>query len=98
MSVNISIKSTTRPVSTEEIAFTDLTYLSTSSGDEALEAPFVTQTTLVNPLHLPNTNNLLENNDESENRPEIFDNSDKSPNENNQISSTQTTNLSTSNL
>ncbi|CAF3317882.1 unnamed protein product [Rotaria sp. Silwood2] len=93
------VKSTTTSVSTEGIALTDLTDLSTSSGDEALEAPFVTQTTpLVNPLHLSNTNNLLKNNDESENRPEIFDNPDKSPNENNQTSLTQTTNLSTSNL
>ncbi|CAF1410883.1 unnamed protein product [Rotaria sordida] len=90
------VKSTTTSVSTEGIGITDL---STNSGDEALEAPFVTQTTpLVNPLHLSNANNLLENNDESENRPEIFDNSDKSPNENNQTTSTQTTNLSTSNL
>ncbi|CAF4199706.1 unnamed protein product, partial [Rotaria sordida] len=64
------VKSTTTSVSTEGIGITDL---STNSGDEALEAPFVTQTTpLVNPLHLSNANNLLENNDESENRPEIF--------------------------
>ncbi|CAF4011405.1 unnamed protein product, partial [Rotaria sp. Silwood1] len=63
------MKSSTASVSTKEIALTDLINLSTSSRDEVLEESFVAQSTpLVNSLNLFNTNSLLENYDESENR------------------------------